>query len=362
VNVVNGQQALSLLTDIYPTGANPLVPRALVMSVDLQGSRSSFLTQAIVAPALDETNVAWWQTHLAELNDPSVSNLAYVSGTAARTPVNSGDTVYNNELTDGAIADWMNKSTTEAVISAQVSYTQSTTDGNGNTVNVMVKNRLVSVKLITTDAETMTYQSIGSNSPADPLPANLAQNYYDALALLQYEGSFAIVQKEVGCGGGPWGGHVLNLTGSRTEWATMLAQIHTVTEDLNEGRTTLRFGPHAYLSPQDLVAHLRATRARVIPELDERNGGIAAGGPQNLPDHHKKQTPGKLEMTPDLVVPFNGGANSVTVRPTDIASVAASLPAQNLTLTPQIISLCNPSTGAAQLMLVLGSAPWTPSG
>ena len=57
-------------------------------------------------------------------------------------------------------------------------------------------------------------------------------------------------------------GNALNLTGGRTEWASMAAPVQTVTESVDEGRTEIGFGPPAHLSPQDLVELLRGTRRR----------------------------------------------------------------------------------------------------
>jgi hypothetical protein len=164
------------------------------------------------------------------------------------------------------------------------------------------------------------------------------------------------VEQEVGTaaiaeGAGPYANRVLNLTGSRTEWASMKAQIYSVTEDLGTGRTTLHFGPHKYLSPADLVAQLRASRTRVIPELEERAGGVTSGGEQKLPATHKTQTPGKVEATPDLTVP-NGG-HSVTIR---LTGISGTLPGSNLTLQPRTIQVCE--GGVMKTVLVLCTESW----
>jgi hypothetical protein len=352
-NAVNGEQTLNLLTEKYPTGQAERQRRAVVLSIDLQGARSSYLTQKIVAPAIDATNAAWWQLHCPELNDATIASLSVLGGTDAVTPVNSGETAHANELKDGAIADWMNKNTSEVIVTAQLTFNQTTVDGAGSTVTHKIVGRTYSVRLISTDASSNTYQSIGSASPADPKPANLAQSYYAALSQLHYEGTFAIVEQEVGTlavadTGAPYSNRVLNLTGGLTEWLTMAAQIYEVTEDLGSGRTTLRFGPPKHLSPADLVAQLRASRTRVIPELAQRSGGIATGGGQTLPGKHKDQASAKVEATPDLVV--TNGSNTVTVRLTGLSGA----PAQNLTMLARSMQICDGS-GAYKNVLVLSS-------
>jgi len=140
----------------------------------------------------------------------------------------------------------------------------------------------------------------------------------------------------------------------------MAAMIHTVVEDLATGRTTLRFGPHTYLSPADFIAHLRATRQRVIPELAERSGGVTTGGAQNLPQKHLKNAAAKVEAAASLDIWYgtptggNPGANKVTFTPTDISGL--SLPAANKTLKPRIIQVCDGGTMKSQL--IMASETW----
>ena len=385
VNTVNGQQTLAQLTQKYPTMASEDQLRALILSVDLAGVKSSFLQQAVTVAALPNTGLtnaqmaAWFTAHCPELADGSVdpTSLTYDTGTpltivainddgtAAGTtdPISHVFTpaaVYGAELLDGAIADWMQVHSQLVLVTANFSYKQSSKDAAGNPVDHNLTKRAFQVKVLSTDANTGTYKSLGTTVPGDSVPTNLAQNFYSALAQLQYEGAFALEEAEVGTGGGPFSGRSLNLTGGRTEWATMAAMIHTVVEDLATGRTTLRFGPHTYLSPADFIAHLRATRQRVIPELAERSGGVTTGGAQNLPQKHLKNAAAKVEAAASLDIWYgtpaggNPGANKVTFTPTDISGL--SLPAANKTLKPRIIQVCDGGTMKSQL--IMASETW----
>ena len=373
VNTVNGQSALSLAVDKYPTTQTEDQLRALVLSVDLAGAKSSYLQQDVTVAALPSNAsssadiIAWFVGKLPELADASVvgSSITYTAASLSIAAINddgssSSGAVYGSELVDGQIADWMSVHSQLVLVTAELSYTQATTDSSSNPVGVNMTKRTVQVKVLSTDANTGTYKSLGTTVPGDPMPTGLAQNFYNALAQLQYEGAFAIVQKEVGCTGGPFAGMVLNLTGGRSEWTAMNAMVHTVVEDIATGKTTLRFGPHTYLSAADMVAHLRATRQRVIPELAERSTALATGGAQVLPKTQRKQSQGKVETTPSLDVWFgapsggNPGTNKVTVQ---LTAIPGGLPAANKTMQPRVITVCS---GAGMVsMLVLASETWS---
>ena len=330
VNTYQGLQQLFESIDQYPADASEVQAGALVMTVDLTGNRYTWLTQEVTAPGLDANNQAWWQQKLPQLSDAAISNLSVVDSSGQVNPVNDGDTVYGNELQTGSIAGWMTDvHASEANASALFNYDETTVDDAGNTVVNHVTGKALSVKVVTTDATSQTYQSIGGFIAGDPLPApGLAAYYYNLLAPLQYDGSFSMVEEEAGDSGGPFAGQVLNLTGGRSEWTTMNAQIYVVTENLATGATTLRIGPTKHLSPADMVAHLRAARDRVIGALAERVTGILTGGEQVLPTTHPKETSGKGAGSPpahDIYVGHTGtpgqapsGSPLLTVKPTGL--------------------------------------------
>jgi hypothetical protein len=367
VNTVNGVQQLSQLAEQYPAGST-LVPRALIIPVTLAGSRTTFLSQVISAAAIPSpTTAAWWKAHLPELSDASIASLSVDSGSDVLTALNDdgtvdgGGTVYANELLDGAIAAWIDGHTQPALITAKITYAQTTTDVDGNVVTRNITSRVVSVRVITTDVSAGTYYSMGTTLYGDIKPTGLAANYYAALNQLQYEGEFSITEVEVGTMGGPYAGYVLNLTGGVTAWATMNAQVQQITEDIATGKTTFKFGPHKLLSPADLIAHLTAARNRVIPELVDRATGVVTGGEQDLPGKHKKHVTGKVETTDSMDVAFVGtdSANyKVTMKPTSIPG-GSLLPVSNLTMTPKVLSLFCTSTGLMTNYLVLMSEGWT---
>jgi len=60
-----------------------------------------------------------------------------------------------------------------------------------------MKTRTVQVKVLSTDANTDTYKSSARRCRATRCRRALAENFYNALAQLQYEGAFAIMEVEV---------------------------------------------------------------------------------------------------------------------------------------------------------------------
>ena len=61
-------------------------------------------------------------------------------------------------------------------------------------------------------------------------------------------------------------GNSLNLSGGRAEWATMNAQIQSITKDFGTGRTTVTIGPARFLSAGDLTQLFLVNRMRRVYE------------------------------------------------------------------------------------------------
>jgi hypothetical protein len=96
----------------------------------------------------------------------------------------------------------------------------------------------------------------------------LAQGQYNALSTLHYEGSFRLIEQELGDwlmsqGFSTWFGNNLNLSGfAQTAWATMSARVESVTEDIDSATTQVSIGPPKILGLEDWHALLRAQRGR----------------------------------------------------------------------------------------------------
>lgn len=122
-------------------------------------------------------------------------------------------------------------------------------------------------------------------SEEEPVPATLAIDYLASISTLQYEGSITLKEEEAS--GSLRVGNVLNLTNGRAAWATMIALIQTVEEDLNKGETVVRFGPPSQLSVQNFIELARAARRRdnSTGQALARKSGISALTPSiSLPE------------------------------------------------------------------------------
>lgn len=99
----------------------------------------------------------------------------------------------------------------------------------------------------------------GAGDGAEPIPTDLAQDYFDSISALQWEGSVRLLEAY------PTGvmlvGNVLNLLGGRTAWETMAAVVQRVSIDIVTGETVVDFGPAEQLGPQDFLDQVRFQRS-----------------------------------------------------------------------------------------------------
>jgi len=149
----------------------------------------------------------------------------------------------------------------------------------------------------------------GAGDGAEDVPANLAQNYYDSLATLQWQGTVVLREEAPLFDLTP--GKVLNLSNGKAAWATMRAVIQTVTIDLAGRQTTVEFGPATQLGPQDLLDQVR---------LQKGEGGNNAGQSRNdgTSSAPQRTTTGTVGTTPlynakELEICENGERKKIKV-------------------------------------------------
>jgi hypothetical protein len=125
------------------------------------------------------------------------------------------------------------------------------------------------------------YTAVGGTGTVEEIPSGLATALRAGLKELQYEGRFTRVAAE--CAPEIRPGDLLNLTGGRTEWATMKAQIQAVTHDLAAGTTELTFGPAAHLGAADWLELMRANRIGLPGVPKTRRGQTSIRGERLQP-------------------------------------------------------------------------------
>ena len=278
-----------------PNGANSDTDpdyglRVIQQTIELMGRVTSTVSGSLICTAVDAqsgtaaTRAAWWKKKVQWLNSDKVK-ASTLSIQSATIKDDSGTTVslgtYPNELVEGQIAPWMEFNQINVTVTAKCDA-DVYTNTSQNVVSTKHREKELSVRLKLTDATTGDYattaQSIsgevvpgltGYNGEGDPIFTNgIAQQVYEALAEPQYEGSDIRVQAEISndTGTGPVVtlANVLNLTGGRTEWATMRGQIQSIEENDGQGYTQISFGPARHLGAGDLATIFQFARPRRV--------------------------------------------------------------------------------------------------
>jgi hypothetical protein len=239
-----------------PTDATGMELQSLVMTIALEGAQSTHIKQDVETELIQINSETWWRNHL-----PGLDN---VSSFILREPTRSGN--LPNELISGSVAGWMNCAVEEDIIAAKISY---------ETEDEIVHDREVAVKINSTDAQFKTYRSLLSYVGEETVPENLAENIYQSVSLLPYEGKIRLVRREIS---GTFLGKVINVEGGREEWETMNAVVQTVEEHLDTGETTILLGPPKHLGPDDLSELTKSNRNRFSSRNFHSRHTAEAGG------------------------------------------------------------------------------------
>ncbi|MDR3317754.1 MAG: hypothetical protein LBS71_03040 [Puniceicoccales bacterium] len=240
----------------FPSNATGMELQSLVMTIELEGTQSTSIKQEVEATLIQISSEIWWRNHLPALNN--VSNLEIQDSTRGGS--------LPNELISGTIANWMGCDVEQDIVTAKISY---------ETDDEVVYNREVAVKINTTNAQSKTYRNLVSYVSEENVPANLAQNIYQSVSVLQYEGNIMYIQTEID---GTFLGRTINLRGGRPEWITMNAIVQSVEENLDKGAIRIILGPAKHLGPNDLSELTKSNRNRVSSRnFYARNTGEAGG-------------------------------------------------------------------------------------
>jgi hypothetical protein len=313
-NDIDNDTYTSLIVQPAPSTATGDELGAVVMTLDLAGARATYQKQPVRTAPIPQSDTSagvidWWKGKFAWLQDFDDSDLSVVAGTQMLTIENPsnypGLTVSNvpNELQSGSVAAWMNLYAAPLLVSATLKYSGTAT-AESSAVFDATNQRVVYTRVTGTNAETQTYSRLTSETEAEPVPEGLAEALYAAASVLQYDGTLELTEQECPGVGAP--GLLLNLSGGRTEWATMAAQIQRVEEKIDAGQTLITVGPAKHLGHAELTEWLRANRNRRISyRLSERTTGKGSG-------NAAKVQGGDLSPRSDSVFrPSAGGAPAV---------------------------------------------------
>lgn len=249
----------------------------MVLTIQLSGGSSAFQYQYVKSDAVDARSANWWRGKLAWLANSKVAGPDGAGSpifTDAKISPKIGFFDYDGlEVVEGETPNWLKEKSVRCVATAKVSY--SVRSDNGAVETRM--DDIISANFTGTSLGTGTYRQLVSDSPAEDIPPGLASSVFNSLATLHWEGAMVIEEDEVSADFRL--DKTLNVTGGKTAWATMNAVIQQVSEDVGEGRTTVRFGPPQHLSPQDFIELARIHRTEKTSwRLQERMTGLATSG------------------------------------------------------------------------------------
>ncbi len=243
-NTENGNSYLEVFEEKYPENLPSDAKRILVMSVDLDGRRSTTNSYQIRCETIDLQSVQWWKEHIPSLKNHDIS----IEETAI------SNTTYKRELVKGSIVAGMNFQTERATATAKMKYSED--DGS-----IFTKD--VATNLLTTNAFTGTYEIQRTSQYAESVKQGLAKSIYDAAKEIQFEGSITLLNSL----SRDFIAKRLNIISQENpNWASINSTIVSVEENLAEETTTLKFGPPKHLYPDEIAELFRINRTRKISD------------------------------------------------------------------------------------------------
>jgi hypothetical protein len=308
-NSINGKAWKESVQQKYPGTCTGSELKALVLTINLEGSKTNYVVQNITTAAIETSSVAWWQAHVPGLANISPSNISM--GNVSRS------STLPNELISGTVANWMNKTAETDVIRCKISYADT---------SEAVIDREVAVRILATDATTGTYKNLLSSTTAESIPPNLAEQIYNSVNPLQYGGTMVTISEEISQ---DFFGKTLNITGGQPAWGTMNAVVQEVVEHLDSGKIFIKFGPAKHLGAADLAELTRSGRLlfesknyseRLTAEVSS-NGTVEQGIYARV--DNTSFGPGKYKMI-KFADPNNPG-KSIQIDTADIAASAVAV-------------------------------------
>lgn len=336
LNQSNGQSWSSTEIDAYPPSATGREFKALVLTIELDGSRTQKIKQDIRTEPILIHNPYWWKKHLPTLHQIPLEKITI------KSPSRLGN--LPAELIEGNIASWMNRDVEEDIIRAQISY---------ETEYEHIIDQEISIKIHTTNASTRVYEHISHSGLCEPTPIGLAKKLYEALSQLQFDGEIILQNKEIDSFN--LMGSVLNILNANKAWETMDAPIQTIREDLDKGQTLLTFGPAKQLGPDDLVELLRTNRKRHAT----RNASRRITGKPNKTTELIQPTHSRIENTHSGPTHFARLTFINQQEPNKKIILDTNKIKENTHLELQEEDYC--SNGILKKRLILASPPYTPT-
>ena len=239
------------------------------------------------------------------------------------------------ELLDGSVEQWMRKKTGNVLVKFGIKAKGGLSPAEIEKVvsilgpfGVVTSDAGPQITVRATNATTKLYKGLNFWKPAEAVPSGVAQALYTNLSTLPWQGSWSLIERDTG--GTRYHGRTLNITGGRTEWATMKALVQSVSWNVADGSTVISFGPPEHLGPQDLIELQRMLRTNPVTwwSVEERTSnkysandhagtrGDVVGGynhPKNKPSTLPSAQFGRACLVPKYFIAGESGALSGAV-------------------------------------------------
>ena len=228
---------------------DPFRQLSLTVSAGGAATTTGSTEQECYTSPINATDINWWKQRI-DLGSYATSVIAVLEDSH---PV--GDDYLGHELIDGSVPQWLAEGQGGTIKSGdrRIVATIALNDGYWRRVECTVS--AISAGLYGVYSQSW----IEDHTDAEPVPTGLASAVFDSLKDIQYEGSLTIVAEEPDFSYRP--GYNLLLTGGLAAWGTGVGQmIQTVEHQIDQGRTSLRFGPPSHLGVQDILELARASR------------------------------------------------------------------------------------------------------
>lgn len=290
INTVDGISWRQVIRDVYPEGGSEKVPGTLVATIDLEGATVSHSSATIVCRPFQPASIDWWKAREATFRDWNVT----VTKLSENFVLTNGDGIdmgplypdgstewegWTNEVVKGQIAPWMlgpGKLAKTIQVQTRCDFECQKAEAVVSQTKNVVHDKPLTARVTVTNLASGTYTTQDTVIVAEDVPVGLAQQLFEAVGVLHYEGALMLVGEEI-----PEVvslGQVLNLSGGRPEWTTAKALVQEVDDDIDSGTRSVRFGPPSHLGPADLIELLRFNRQRrVSMGYASRSSGQGSG-------------------------------------------------------------------------------------
>ena len=377
-NQANNSTYTTITQLLAPPGATGQKPQALVQTIDMQGVQQTISSQPIAVVPINAdstdtpTRLAWWKRHEQNLNASNVSGLTITNVaflTLDGVPISKP---YANELVGGAITPWMktaptNVNSVEIWVTADSNYTVSDKNspdpwhkGVKQIKTKITASNAVGIYNSATGRYEANYSAVTSETEAEAYPANLAINLYAAFSTLVWEGDITITEDEIS--GSVQIGNVVNVINGNSDWATMNAVVQSITEDYENGETTIKVGPPQQLGVTDFLDYFRMGRWRrkwtnPAQLASGRQSGSSSVFGQDVPkENTTAQNPNQgyikfADPTAPTAPGYTPGAAVLNV--SDMGG--------KTDIKFREVGLCDLATGLPVKLRTLASAPYSPT-